>query len=182
MCESLGEADTGVLSGRTTSSAPVSVGQVKFMQNEAYITMIEVPEACQSSDGKYAFKLASQQVIERLLSYPPKTFHAELKGTNLEPHLNVVLKTSALNALPLLADIHEEAFALAVEQEIVTVPFNPPCSVWSLVTVLLLLEGDVTIEGWLGNVEHDVSLAARSLEVRNQHLWPYASCMISCLR
>lgn len=164
MCESSGEGASGALSEHTANSASASVGHVQFTQDEARITMVHVPETCESSDGKYNFKLASQQCIERLLAFPPATFHAELQGTNVEPHLHVVLKTSALKALPLLGDIHEEALAVE-EQDSVTVPFNPPCSVWSLVTVLLLLEGDVTIEEWLGSVEHDVSLAARTLEV-----------------
>ena len=163
MCGSLGEEDMAVLA-RTAGSSE-SIGHVHFSQNEARVTMVQVPESCESSDGKYAYKLASQQCIEQLLAHPPATFHTEFKGTNIEPHLHVVLKSSALRALPLLGDIHEEALCAKDEHDSVTVPFNPPCSVWSLVTVLLLLEGDVTIDGWLGHVENDVSLAARTLEV-----------------
>lgn len=170
MCESFGDGDTDGLSGRAPATPAASIGQVQFTQDEARITIIKVPETYDFSDGKYFFKRASQQCIERLLQHPPATFHAELKGTNREPHLEVVLQTSAVKLLPLLSDIHEEAIA-SEQPDGVTVPFNPPCSVWSLVTVLLLLEGDVTIEAWLGNLEHDVTLAARTLEVRpNLHL------------
>jgi hypothetical protein len=168
MCESSGEAGSD-----TIASAPESVGKVVFTEKEAHITIIQVPEVCQATDGKYNFKPASQQVIEQLLAHPTTTFYAELRGTNAEPHVNVVLKSSAIKALPLLADIHDEA--CVADQERVTVPFDPPCSVWSLVTVLLLLEGAVTIDGWLGNVEHDVSLPARTLEVRSNRQYPHAS-------
>ena len=83
-------------SGEGTPSLPggaigisESIGHVKFTEDEARVTMVQIAESCESSDGKYAYKLASQQCIEQLLAHPPATFHAEFKGTNLEPHLHV---------------------------------------------------------------------------------------------
>jgi hypothetical protein len=141
------------------------MGLVRFTDEFAYVSIAPVPEAAKAVDGKYTFKPAWQQCMERLMAYPPSSFHAVLRGTNLSPHVDVVIRQSSLHSIPLLSDIWQEALADNFTKS-VEVPFEPPCSVWSLVSVMLLLEGDVTIDFWLGAEEHDVSLAAQTLEVR----------------
>lgn len=155
------DRDDTITDGVSAARRP---GHIQFTEEYAYISMAPVPEVSGPTDGKYTFKPAWRQCLERLLAYPPSTFHTVLRGTNIAPHVDVVIKQSALHAIPLLSDIGQEALAdNAVKGA--QVPFQPPCSVWSLVSVLLLQEGDVSIDFWLGAEEHDVSLAAQALEV-----------------
>lgn len=75
------------------------------------------------------------------------------------PLLGDVLLTSQCPELAIDAGGHNA-------DDINTVYFNPPGSIWALASVLMLLESIVGVKQWLGRSDVDTTLAAETLVVR----------------
>ena len=142
------------------------------------------------------FKPVPDICMDWLTTHAPPAFRVLPTQPN-DPHMYLAVSLSLLCKLPLLSDVimlecmpidsHDEEAALPENISVdsmtckARVPFDPPGTLWALISVLILLDGgheslDVTM--WLGNCYWDPCLAAQTLEVRNPAL---EKSSIACL-
>ena len=107
------------------------------------------------------------------MSKPPQHFDFELAGRASMPSTEVVIKRCLLEKIPLLRDISSNTSDVKgvseAEHPMGGAEIELPCSVWGLVSLLLLLlEGCVVVKDWFeANWQtNDPSLPAQTLEVR----------------
>lgn len=123
---------------------------------------------------------AQRQCCSHISTNPPRQFQVNWIHDNpSEIETEVVIEASLLEKLPLLQDVAKSAGCAArltqdeFEDDLVchkhpqAVNVSLSCSVWGLVSLLLLLEGAVTMQHWFasGCPDGDTGLPARTLEV-----------------
>ena len=85
-------------------------------------------------------------------------------GCLTTPAVEVTIKCSLVQQLPLLKDVQSST----PDGEGTSTPTDLPCTVWGLLTLLILLGGSVGVEEWFGGDPslQDPSLPANTLLVR----------------
>ena len=128
------------------------------------------------------------------MSDPPQNFDVELAGRASMPSTEVVIKRCLLEKIPLLRDISSNTSDVKgvseAEHPMGGAEIELPCSVWGLVSLLLLLlEGCVVVKDWFeANWQtNDPSLPAQTLEVRlhsyeNDRCLIAASCTLAAMK
>jgi hypothetical protein len=149
------------------------------------VRVVVVQPADASAAERRAYNSAHRQCTLHLVSHAPTLFDVETSGKLSCPVTEVHIKAELLQKLPLLQDVskstadvesepHQNRTKKLVEDseeqdsghEYVDTAL--PCSVWGLVSLLLLLlEGEVEVEEWFdsGKPESDAALPAQTLEV-----------------
>lgn len=117
--------------------------------------------------------VAEHQCRAYIAKHPKEEFKVTVKGSCAAPAVEVALQAAMLERLPLLHDVEDST---ANDSKPAAVEL--PCTVWGLVSLLILLQGNLTVDEWFGfgrdpHVQ-DASLPANTLVVR-------ASCvMLPC--
>lgn len=111
----------------------------------------------------------------RMVAYPPRDFDVKISGSITSPVTEVsLLRTGALlEQLPLLSEIDSSTGSNLRRQSDEessrnqTAEFCLPCSVWGMVSLLLLLEGSASmIRPWFADPSADPSLINQTLQER----------------
>lgn len=118
---------------------------------------------------RQAYNSAYRQCWGHLMSKPGLEFDVEVTGRASAPGTEVVIQWSLLEKLPLLHDIASNTSSAEASADEQGVEMLLPCSVWGLVSLLVLLEGRVTVRQWFESdwPANDPSLPAQTLEVRS---------------
>lgn len=115
------------------------------------------------SDGANSMA-AERQCRTYIASHTTKEFAVKLEGLLPTPTVEVTFQSTLLEKLPLLKDIHSTTSDSKQAQ------LDLPCSIWGLVSLLILLEGRVHVERWFTGISDqqdiDPSLPAHTLQVR----------------
>ena len=88
--------------------------------------------------------------------------------------VHLTVQNALLQKLPYIAELQKQKLGDQAGQKKASkgteashkVPFNPGCSMWGLVSLLLLVENEVQLERWFGDEDSDASLATHTLLVR----------------
>ena len=164
------------------------------IHEDSVIVSVTQPSVASEADRE-AFNAAYAQCCTYLRSHPPTEFDIQVSGRLLAPCTEVVINRSLLKKIPLIHDIatntssgdgdpctatkaaETDAKALEVVQE---ASMQLPCSVWGLVSALLLLEGKVSLKQWFETdwPAKDPSLPAQTLQVRVQSSLNACCCRV----
>lgn len=107
-----------------------------------------------------------------LCNKPPKYFDIKVLGTPSVPVVEVLIQSKLVQLIPLLQDVAGNTatdgdgysdLEVVEERE---ARLALPCSVWGLVSLLLLEEGNVDIEHWFEGPYTHPALHMQTLEVR----------------
>lgn len=147
---------------------------VQFLGDGGARVVVEQPEDATDAE-RAAYNSAHRQCWLHIVSHAPREFSVTMTGNSKSPKTEVHIESALLNQLPLLCDAQACASAsapTATSGSGNTSQSNPaalqlPCSVWGLVSLLLLLEGSMTVAQWFDSdkPEADAALPAQTLEV-----------------
>lgn len=108
--------------------------QAFFAEDEVRV----VAEQPADGVGKARYNSAHRQCLLHMVASPPNTFDCETSGKFSSPRTEVTLQWAVLEELPILLEVCEST---AAEDGGTSTDLELPCSVWGLVSLLLLLEG-----------------------------------------
>jgi hypothetical protein len=160
-------------SGRAPKSCTLDFGVSVLFTSEGVRVVVQQRDELEQS-ARRTYNSAQRQCCNHMLSYPPKGFDVAVSGRMSAPVIEVSIQKRILQHLPLLADIvgSTEAEAECSEKEasseiLVPVQISLPCSIWGLVSLLILIEGP-SLTHWFrsDSPDCDSSLPVQTLEVR----------------
>lgn len=135
---------------------------------ELAVVTVSLPVDASDADRE-SYHLAHHQCVLHTVSSPPREFSFTSSGSISAPSIEVSVRQSLVDKLPLFQDI--SSVTEATEDKYAGKGL--PCSVWSLAS-LLLLEGRVTVHLKQlfdsGKAESHPGLAAKTLQVLTQPL------------
>lgn len=150
--------------GACEQSLPRSTGKVYF-SNDCVRAVV---------DSAGVYNAAQSPCWMRMVACPPRDFDVKISGSVSSPIIEVILpRTGALlQQLPLLSEIDSSTGSSRERQPDEegignrTADFNLPCSVWGVVSLLLLLEGSASmIKPWFADLSADPGLVNQTLQV-----------------
>lgn len=111
--------------------------------------------------------------MKQLMTRTPATFSCRLNLAAESSGVELTIQNALLRKLPFIASLQKQKLGEPAGQKKASkstdachkAPFNPTCSMWGLVSLLLLIEKEVQIERWLGDVDSDPALATHTLQV-----------------
>ena len=115
---------------------------IRFAQGEQ---ALRTASAC-SAQQQIHSEAAERQCRAHIASRPSKDFCLRFDGWFPAPAVEVAVQRSLLQQLPLLKDVQRSTPG----GESMHAPANLPCTVWGLVSLLILLRGGVGVEEWFG--------------------------------
>lgn len=160
-----------------TSTAPRSSDspfKVTVLFSSAGVRVVVRQPGPAEASARRAYNSGQRQCCNHLLSQPPKGFDVEVSGGFSAPVVEVKIQPCLLQQLPVLADIAgstedagAESLAKQEETEPAEINLELPCSIWGLVSVLIIIEG-VSLRRWFRSnaPDCDPSLPVQTLEVR----------------
>lgn len=155
------------------------LAEVEFFSDSARV-LVQQPNDVTASE-RDVYNSAYRQVWGHMATDTPTAFHVNFLECNAVSGVEteVVIQSSLLAKLPLLQDVAKSTGAVAeltneeydagliTQREPQVANMELSCSVWGLVSLLLLLEGDVTMKHWFASCcpDSDPGLPAQTLEV-----------------
>ena len=111
--------------------------------------------------------MAERQCESHILYHPTEKFTLKTDGRFSASVTEVTIHRALLESLPLLQDLKSSTNDGTPAQ------VDLPCSLWGLVSLLVLLEGSVTVKEWFGgDPEHqDANLPSMTLQVQHCKLF-----------
>lgn len=106
------------------------------------------------------YSSAQRQCLLQMVASPPHSSECETSGKVSAPRTELTLQQDVMEELPLLQDISQNTSPSTDAHA----DLELPCSVWGIVSLLLLLEGSVKLAHWFGG-DCDPSLPAQTLLV-----------------
>lgn len=103
---------------------------------------------------------AERQCRTHIVSHPNSEFTVKIEGLCPAPVIKVAFQPSLIDRLPLLKGVQHSTTNDSNPAEI-----ELPCSPWGLASLLILLEGSVSVEQWFGG---DPGLQDPALPVHTQ--------------
>lgn len=157
-----------------SSSSHVKV-HVYFLK-ESVRVVVKQPNFKQAPESnRKLYHSAQRQCCSRLMMDPPQAFDVDVSGSVSAPTITVTIEKSLMEKLPLLATIgnstvdedEDDLMPEESEENVKATQVELPCTVWALVSLLVLLEGNVSCQQWFqGTVsDSDASLPAQTVEV-----------------
>lgn len=121
-------------------------GQVSFSKDSVRVV---IAQPCRPGEADYraVYNAAQIQCWCRMLASPPREFDVKMTGSVSTPVTEVVLTGALVKLMPLLNEIDSSTVAKQQSQSDEESSgkqisdFRLPCSVWGMVSLLLLLEG-----------------------------------------
>ena len=167
--------DEGTPSTSTPGETSGKYQACVVFQKDAVRVVVSQPAEV-SSEEREAYNSAHRQCLLHFVSRPAKQFKFVMSGDTSAPVVEVVVQRGLLEKLPLLHDIADSTDADCIETESDTQAWETagkacimlPCSVWGLVSLLLVAEGAVSVQQWFGSgsADCDPSLPAQTFEAR----------------
>lgn len=146
-----------------------SMGRLQLSNGSVRITFRQPEDVGSVSPPPQALNsiAAAKQCQTHAASHPNQEFEVELKeglpDAVVSEEIQVTLQSPLLQKLPLLNDVQN-----STTSDSKVVDLDLPCSVWGFVSLLILLEGSVSVKEWFGGSsqnDHDPSLPAHTLQV-----------------
>lgn len=172
----------GTLSDHQDSIPAVLAGrflaEVEFFSDSVRVVVQQPRDVTDAERDVY--NSAYRQCWAHMATNPPKEFHVTfLEDNHSGPETEVVIQSSLVEKLPLLQDVAKSTGAVAelthdefeddliVQRQPQVANMALSCSVWGLVSLLLLLEGNVTMKHWFASCcpDSDPGLPAQTVEV-----------------
>lgn len=139
------------------------MASLSILGDEAVIRFAQADEAAAAKHEIDCID-AEHQCRIHIASHPTKQFSLKFDGCFPGPAVEVTIKHSLLQQLPLLKDVQSSTHG----GEGTSTQVDLPCTVWGLVSLLILL-GGVGMEEWFGGdaSNQGPSLPANTLLVRH---------------
>lgn len=159
----------------------VITGQVSFFSDSVCILVSQ-----SHSNRRDEYNAARSQCWLRMLACPPCEFDVKLTGSASCPVIEVSVYNGLVGKLPLLSEVSENTdpdveVPTQSDKEIIpadnkenvyignsggrTAELRLPCSVWGVVSLLLVLDKNINIEPWFDDVNSDPRLPEETLLV-----------------
>jgi hypothetical protein len=146
-------------------------GQLEMFDTHCCVVMHQ-PVSASGANG-LATSASQLYCMKQLMTRTPATFSCSLKLAADSCGVELIIQNSLLHKLPYLAAVQKQKQAEQNGQKKSSrgadnsqkVAFNPPCPMWGLVSLLLLIEKQVLLERWLGDIDSDPALATHTLQV-----------------
>jgi hypothetical protein len=156
--------------------------KVQFSHDGVHVLVAQPSDASASARSEY--NSAHCQCYAQMLARKSHLFEVEASGKVSCPVIEIHIQAQLIEKISLLFDVSRSLSERAgdsaaespeVEQNAIQISdLQLPCSVWGFVSLLLLLEGGLTVDEWFcsGRRESDASLPAQTLEVLpNLSIW-----------
>lgn len=144
-------------------TAQVNASVLFFSNGEAQVS---VNQAQADVAERATYNSAYNQCWTHLMCHPPRQFDVKPCGSAAAPQTDVAINSSLLAQLPLLLDVSQSTEQPKPDKK--RTFMRLPCSVWGLVSLLVLLEGGVTIDSWFRRDRDardlDASLPAQTMK------------------
>jgi hypothetical protein len=135
---------------------------------QASVTKISVHYATgrEASAADLQNELNERKCRREIQTRKPLSFDYKIIATGDSQNIQIEIKNALLRKLPRLDHLRTERRPSGGWQGWVSVHFNPPCHMWGLVSLLLLIEGQVKMSEWFAGADTDPSLVAQTWKVR----------------
>lgn len=158
--------------GASNGHAPRQGGELEMFDTHCCVVM-QQPVSAASSNGTCTSP-SQMYCMKQLMTRTPATFSCSLKLSAESSGVELIIQNALLHKLPYLASLQKQKLAEQAGQKksssaaetSLKSAFNPPCPMWGLVSLLLLIEKQVQMERWLGHIDSDPALATHTLQVR----------------
>ena len=142
-----------------------SLGNMVLSNGGVSITFTQPEDESKARQLELASMVAERQCRAHLATHRTKEMSLKFLGRCPAPSVEVTFQSSLLQKLPLLADVQGSTEGKTSS----TVQL--PCTIWGLVSLLILLMEDVNVEDlFCGDPKHlDPELPSQTLIVRSLH-------------
>jgi hypothetical protein len=157
----------------TNNGQIASQGQLELFGTHCRVVM-EQPVSAAGVNGN-STSPSQLYCMKQLMARTPATFTCNLKLAVDSVGVELIIQNALIQKLPYLATLQKQKLAEQAGQKKSAkstdnshkTDFNPHCSMWGLVSLLLVIEKHVQLERWLGDIDSDPALATHTLQVRH---------------
>lgn len=125
-----------------SSNTRSSTGSMKLSDHSVSIRFTKPEDSTNARNSAGLHDHTKRKSIEYLSSHDEASLSVNLDGPVQSPVMEVVLQKALIKKLPLLLNV-ESSTSGSKPAEI-----KLPCTIWALVSLLILLEGEVTVQEW----------------------------------
>lgn len=133
-----------------------SMGNMHLSNGRVSVRFAQPADAAHAAQQELDSTAAERQCRAHIAASPQvlSGFSLKLDGCVPCPDAEVVFETGLLEKLPLLLDVETST------SDSKPAKIQLPCPLWGLVSLLILLEGRVTVKSWFGGSSHGRSHAS----------------------